>query len=143
MNHGMRSPSMYASPINRVGIFLRSAKQRLLLLAFFAAALSPIAADERAATDADDHGRPAFRQEGTRSSPGCRTREEESAVSQRLPSSRFRASEDPWWRLFQARVHASAGVGLRLTLERGAPFRVDVGFSTEGVEVTAGFGLSF
>ena len=51
--------------------------------------------------------------------------------------------EDPWWRLFQARVHASAGVGLRLTLERGAPFRVDVGFSTEGVEVTAGFGLSF
>lgn len=44
---------MYASPINRVGIFLRSAKQRLLLLAFFAAALSPIAADERAATDAD------------------------------------------------------------------------------------------
>jgi len=53
------------------------------------------------------------------------------------------AVEDPWWRLFQARVHASAGVGFRLTLERSAPFRVDVGFSSEGVEVTAGFGLSF
>jgi hypothetical protein len=28
-------------------------------------------------------------------------------------------------------------------MERDAPFRVDVGFSSEGVEVTAGFGLSF
>ena len=35
------------------------------------------------------------------------------------------------------------GVGFRATLERSAPFRVDVGFSDEGAEVTAGFGLSF
>lgn len=53
------------------------------------------------------------------------------------------AVESPWWDLFGARVHASAGVGLRATLERSAPFRVDVGFSSEGVEVSAGFGLSF
>jgi hypothetical protein len=50
---------------------------------------------------------------------------------------------DDWPDLFSSRVWASAGVGLRLTLERDAPFRVDVGFSSEGVEVTAGFGLSF
>jgi outer membrane protein assembly factor BamA len=50
---------------------------------------------------------------------------------------------DDWPDLFSSRVWASAGVGLRVTLERDAPFRVDVGFSTEGVEVTAGFGLSF
>ena len=50
---------------------------------------------------------------------------------------------DDWPDLFSSRVKASAGVGLRVTLERDAPFRVDVGFSTEGVEVTAGFGLSF
>ena len=46
-------------------------------------------------------------------------------------------------RLFQARVRHSYGIGLRATLERLAPFRVDVGFSEEGVEVTARFGLSF
>jgi len=34
-------------------------------------------------------------------------------------------------------------VGVRATLERSAPFRVDVGFSGEGVEVSAAFGLSF
>jgi hypothetical protein len=50
---------------------------------------------------------------------------------------------DDWPDLFSSRVWASAGVGLRLTMERDAPFRVDVGFSSEGVEVTAGFGLSF
>ena len=50
---------------------------------------------------------------------------------------------DDWPDLFSSRVWASAGVGLRVTLERDAPFRVDVGFSAEGVEVTAGFGLSF
>ena len=48
-----------------------------------------------------------------------------------------------WPGLFGARVHASGGLGLRLTLERSAPFRVDVGFSSEGVEVTARFGLAF
>lgn len=46
-------------------------------------------------------------------------------------------------RLFEARVRQSYGIGLRATLERLAPFRVDVGFSEEGVEVTARFGLSF
>ena len=48
-----------------------------------------------------------------------------------------------WPDVFGARVHPSGGVGLRLTLERSAPFRVDVGFSGEGVEVTARFGLAF
>jgi hypothetical protein len=46
-------------------------------------------------------------------------------------------------RLFEARVRHSYGIGLRATLERLAPFRVDVGFSEEGAEVTARFGLSF
>ena len=50
---------------------------------------------------------------------------------------------DDWPEIFSARVRTSFGVGLRLTLERTAPFRVDVGFSGEGTEVTAGFGLSF
>jgi hypothetical protein len=34
-------------------------------------------------------------------------------------------------------------VGLRLTLERQAPFRVDVGFSDEETVITARFGLPF
>lgn len=50
---------------------------------------------------------------------------------------------DDWPDVFSSRVWASAGVGLRVTLERDAPFRIDVGFSSEGVEVTGGFGLSF
>jgi hypothetical protein len=50
---------------------------------------------------------------------------------------------DDWPEIFDSRVRASLGVGLRLALERSAPFRVDVGFSAEGAEVTAGFGLSF
>ena len=45
--------------------------------------------------------------------------------------------------LFSASVKHSYGVGLLLTLERAAPFRVDVGFSEEDVIVSAGFGLSF
>lgn len=48
-----------------------------------------------------------------------------------------------WPDVFGARVHPSGGIGLRLTLERSAPFRVDVGFSGEGVQVTARFGLAF
>ena len=35
------------------------------------------------------------------------------------------------------------GVGLRISLERAAPFRVDVGFSEDGVNVAARFGLPF
>lgn len=50
---------------------------------------------------------------------------------------------DDWWDLFQATPKHSAGIGFRATLERSAPFRVDLGFSKEGAEVTAGFGLSF
>ena len=42
-----------------------------------------------------------------------------------------------------ARVHTSYGVGLRFSLERTAVFRADVGFSTEDVNVTVGFGLPF
>ncbi len=45
--------------------------------------------------------------------------------------------------LFGSPVRSSYGVGLRASLERAAPFRVDVGFSKEGVNVSAGFGLSF
>ncbi len=46
-------------------------------------------------------------------------------------------------RLFGSPVRSSYGVGLRASLERAAPFRVDVGFSEDGVNVSAGFGLSF
>jgi hypothetical protein len=42
-----------------------------------------------------------------------------------------------------AKVHASYGVGLRVSLERVAMFRTDVGFSDEGTNVTVAFGLSF
>jgi outer membrane protein assembly factor BamA len=42
-----------------------------------------------------------------------------------------------------ARVHTSYGVGLRVSLERTAVFRADVGFSREDVNVTVGFGLPF
>lgn len=42
-----------------------------------------------------------------------------------------------------ARIHTSYGLGLRFTFERIALFRVDMGFSGEGVNFTAGFGLSF
>jgi hypothetical protein len=42
-----------------------------------------------------------------------------------------------------ARVHASYGVGLRISLERVAMFRTDLGFSDEGTNLTVSFGLSF
>jgi hypothetical protein len=45
--------------------------------------------------------------------------------------------------LFQARVHASYGIGLRISLERLAAFRVDLGFSDEGTNLTVAFGLPF
>jgi hypothetical protein len=45
--------------------------------------------------------------------------------------------------LVHSRVRHSYGVGLRMSLERSAPFRVDVGFSEDGVNVSARFGLSF
>jgi hypothetical protein len=45
--------------------------------------------------------------------------------------------------IFESRVRQSGGVGLRISLERAAPFRVDVGFSEDGVNVAARFGLSF
>jgi hypothetical protein len=46
-------------------------------------------------------------------------------------------------RIFGSRVRSSAGIGLRISLERAAPFRVDVGFSEDGVNFAARFGLSF
>lgn len=46
-------------------------------------------------------------------------------------------------RLFDSRVRTSYGVGIRASLERAAPFRVDVGFSEDGVNISAGFGLGF
>ena len=45
--------------------------------------------------------------------------------------------------LGSARVHDSYGVSVRMTLERQALFRVDVGVSDEDVNVTGGYGLSF
>ncbi|HEY5657635.1 MAG TPA: BamA/TamA family outer membrane protein [Myxococcota bacterium] len=48
-----------------------------------------------------------------------------------------------WPDLFSSRVRFSYGVSLRMTLERAAPFRLDFGFSDEGMKVTARFGLSF
>jgi hypothetical protein len=46
-------------------------------------------------------------------------------------------------RLFKVKVRHSFGMGLRFTLERTAPFRVDIGISEDGYELTAGFGFSF
>jgi hypothetical protein len=42
-----------------------------------------------------------------------------------------------------ATIHASYGVGLRISLERVAMFRTDLGFSDEGTNLTVAFGLSF
>jgi hypothetical protein len=46
-------------------------------------------------------------------------------------------------RTWGSRVRSSYGFGFRASLERSAPFRVDIGFSEDGVNVAAGFGLSF
>lgn len=46
-------------------------------------------------------------------------------------------------RLFHVKLRHSFGVGLLFTLERTAPFRIDLGFSEEGYQLTAGFGFSF
>jgi outer membrane protein assembly factor BamA len=43
----------------------------------------------------------------------------------------------------RATIHSSYGLGLRISLERIALFRVDLGFSNEGTNLTAAFGLSF
>jgi Omp85 superfamily domain len=48
-----------------------------------------------------------------------------------------------WWDLFRVAPRHSGGIGFRATLERSAPFRIDVGFSGEGPQINAGFGLSF
>lgn len=45
--------------------------------------------------------------------------------------------------LFEHEVRHSYGFGLRFMIERTAPFRVDLGFSEEGYELTAGFGFAF
>jgi hypothetical protein len=42
-----------------------------------------------------------------------------------------------------AKIHASYGIGLRISLERIALFRADLGFSDEGTNLSVGFGLSF
>ena len=48
-----------------------------------------------------------------------------------------------WHRIFDTRVRHSYGVSLRISLERAAPFRLDFGFSQDGFNLNAGFGLSF
>ncbi len=45
--------------------------------------------------------------------------------------------------LFHERVRQSYGVSARATIERAALFRADFGFSEEGLNFAAGFGLSF
>jgi hypothetical protein len=45
--------------------------------------------------------------------------------------------------IFESRVRQSGGIGLRISLERAAPFRVDLGFSEEGLNISARFGLPF
>ena len=45
--------------------------------------------------------------------------------------------------LFQSEVKLSYGIGLRALLERSAPFRVDLGFSEDGLTVSARIGYSF
>ncbi|MCG8588550.1 MAG: BamA/TamA family outer membrane protein [Proteobacteria bacterium] len=50
---------------------------------------------------------------------------------------------DDWPDLFEAKLHQSYGAGLRFSLERSAIFRVDLGFSEDGLNVGARFGLSF
>jgi len=42
-----------------------------------------------------------------------------------------------------ARIHTSYGVGVRVSLERTALFRADLGFSGEGLNFVLAFGLSF
>ena len=48
-----------------------------------------------------------------------------------------------WPRIFSSQIQQSYGVSFRVSLERAAPFRVDLGFSDEGMQVNAAFGLSF
>lgn len=45
--------------------------------------------------------------------------------------------------IFRSRVAQSYGVGFRIGLERAAIFRLDLGFSDDGLNFAAGFGLSF
>jgi len=46
-------------------------------------------------------------------------------------------------KLFSSKVRHSYGFGLRVLLERAAPFRLDFGFSPEGFNLAGGFGFSF
>ena len=48
-----------------------------------------------------------------------------------------------WPDIFTTRIRQSYGVSFRASLERAAPFRVDLGFSEDGMQVNAAFGLSF
>ena len=48
-----------------------------------------------------------------------------------------------WPALAHARLAHSYGTGVRISLERVTIFRIDIGFSEEGHNVTIGFGLSF
>ena len=51
--------------------------------------------------------------------------------------------EDNLHDLWSAKVHDSYGVSLRVSLERTALFRVDLGFSDEGTNFVITYGLSF
>ena len=45
--------------------------------------------------------------------------------------------------LFDSKVRHSYGFGLRFMVERTAPFRLDLAFSEDGYEFSAGFGFEF
>jgi hypothetical protein len=53
------------------------------------------------------------------------------------------AVADDEYGIFHERVRQSYGVSARATIERAALFRADFGFSDEGLNFSAGFGLSF
>ncbi len=46
-------------------------------------------------------------------------------------------------KFFESKLRQSYGFGLRMSLERTAPFRLDFGFSEDGVNISGGFGMSF
>ena len=53
------------------------------------------------------------------------------------------AVADAWPGIFHARLAHSYGGGLRISLERAVLFRMDLGFSEEGLNFAAGFGVPF
>jgi hypothetical protein len=53
------------------------------------------------------------------------------------------AVDGNWPTVFKARPAQSYGIGMRVSLERAALFRLDIGFSEDGYNFAAGFGVPF